>query len=210
MKTFGPRRSDSQFIKRLVAGIFVAVAVWAAGLIGFAGGLADKPADESRKTDAIVVLTGGSGRLDEGLRLLSEGKAERMFVSGVYRGMDVRMLLQIMKRDPSGLENLIGIGNATNTTGNAAETAEWLTNMNYTSIRLVTAGYHMPRSLLEFRHTMPGVQILAHPVFPEHVKVERWWAWPGTMVLVAGEYNKYLLAKLRHFTERLLGRGPSI
>ena len=75
------------------------------------------------KTDAIVVLTGGSGRLEEGLRLLSAGKATRMFVSGVYQGMDVLTLLQIKKRYPSGLENLIEIGNATNTTHNAIETA---------------------------------------------------------------------------------------
>ena len=62
------------------------------------------------------------------------------------------------------------------------------------SLRLVTASYHMPRSLLEFSRAMPEVHIIPHPVFPERVKQERWWAWPGTASLIVAEYQKYLLA----------------
>ena len=63
---------------------------------------------------SIVVLTGGSGRLDEGLDLLSRNFAKRLFVSGVYHGVDVERLVQISKREPEGLEPRIGIGDAIN------------------------------------------------------------------------------------------------
>jgi uncharacterized SAM-binding protein YcdF (DUF218 family) len=67
----------------------------------------------------------------------------------------------------------------------------------FKSIRLITAAYHMPRSLLEFHRAMPGVQVLPYPVFPHQVKQESWWRWPGTTNLLVREYNKYLVALLR-------------
>ena len=80
---------------------------------------------------------------------------------------------------------------------NAAETAAWVQDQGYLSLRLVTATYHMPRSLLEFRRTMPTVEIIAHPVFPETFKRANWWFWPGSASLVVTEYVKYLIAGLR-------------
>ena len=95
-------------------------------------------------------------------------------------------------------------GTFTNTAGNAIETTVWMKKHEYRSLRLVTAAYHMPRSLLEFGHAMPGVTLIPHPVFPEKVKQDYWWGWPGTASLMVGEYDKYLLAWLRHWVGRLL------
>ncbi len=202
------------FIKLFWAAGILAV-LWAAGLFKFAALVPDRVADTTTRTDGIVVLTGGSRRLGEGLELLSRGLAKKLFVSGVYRGVDVRKLLQIVKRNPRELETRISIGNATNTAGNALETTAWMAARNYNSLRLVTAAYHMPRSLLEFRHAMSSMTLVPHPVFPEYVKQARWWAWPGTASLMISEYNKYLLALSRHWigrllekTETLTGLGP--
>ena len=193
-----------------LAGV-AAAALWVAGLFQFASMVPGQVADPSTRTNAIVVLTGGSRRLGEGLELLSRGLAEKLFVSGVYRGVDVRELLQIVRRNPQELETRIGIGNATNTAENALETMVWMRTWKYRSLRLVTAAYHMPRSLLEFRHAMPAVTLVPHPVFPENVKQDRWWAWPGTGSLMIGEYNKFLLAWSRYWAGRILditGPGP--
>ena len=65
------------------------------------------------------------------------------------------------------------------------------------SLRLVTADYHMPRSLLEFRSAMPKIEIIANPVFPDRVRRESWWRSPGTASLLINEYDKYLVALLR-------------
>ena len=54
-------------------------------------------------------------------------------------------------------------------------------------ILLVTARYHMPRSLTEFRDVMPGVTVVPYQVDPE---ISRSW-WKSLRVLHS-EYAKYL------------------
>ena len=121
----------------------------------------------------------------------------------------MRELVQIVRRNPRELETRIGIGNATNTAENALETMVWMRAREYRSLRLVTAAYHMPRSLLEFRHAMPAVTLVPHPVFPENVKQDRWWVWPGTGSLMASEYNKFLFAWSRYWAGRIFDKtGP--
>lgn len=182
--------------------VLLAAGVWALGLKAFADAIPVSVADPDTETDAIVVLTGGSGRIDEGVELLMQGKARMLFVSGVYDGIDVRFLLETVRRDDTGVEDKVEIGNATDTIGNAAETAAWIRDKGFASLRLVTAAYHMPRSLLEFRAELPDIKIVPNPIFPEHVKT-KWWRWPGSAVLVIKEYNKFMLAWLRQQVKSL-------
>lgn len=171
-------------------------AVWIGGLIWFTTLV---PRDETinrTHTDAIVVLTGGTGRLDTGLQLLEEGFAGRLFVSGVAHGVDVAALLRVAQRRPDALACCIAVGYlADNTAGNARETADWVGRQKFRSIRLVTASYHMPRSLVEFRRAMPHIRIVPHPVFPPRFMQSEWWLWPGTAALLSSEFSKYLLAQ---------------
>ena len=74
----------------------------------------------------------------------------------------------------------------------------------YRSLRLVTGGYHMPRSLLEFSEALPEAEVVPHPVFPDRVKQASWWTRPGTAALIIGEYNKYLLTRLDHGWRELM------
>jgi uncharacterized SAM-binding protein YcdF (DUF218 family) len=201
MTGFQSQRRAGRLFRRLLVATLAALLIWTAGLFSFAGSIPKSIEDPARHTDSIIVLTGGSGRLEEGLNLLELNMAKRLFVSGVYQGVDVKTLFKMFQRNPWHLETRVGIGTATNTLGNATETAEWIAGKGFRSMRLVTASYHMPRSLLEFKHAMPNAQITAHPVFPAHVKVDDWWAWSGTAELIAGEYNKFLFAWLRQQTE---------
>ncbi|MBI1206068.1 MAG: YdcF family protein [Azospirillum sp.] len=186
----------------LVTGI--AAVAWAVGLIWFAETIPrEAPAPDSPEgqqiTDAIVVLTGGSERLSTGLELLGAGRAKKLFVSGVYHTVDVRELLLLSRQAPGELECCIELGYAADSTmGNAAETADWMAEENFTSLRLVTANYHMRRSLLEFRMALPRAEVLPHPVIPANVHLADWWQWPGTANLIVNEYNKYLIALGRH------------
>ncbi len=171
-----------------------------AGFLVFVAGLPDQVAEPARRTDAIVVLTGGSGRVSTGLRLLERGRADKLFVSGVYKGVDVSELLRVSQQAPRWLTCCVKLGYEAETTyGNAVESAAWVRGNNFGSVRLVTAAYHMPRSLLEFRRRMPEVTIVPHPVFPDHVKQDDWWRWPGSAHLLVGEYGKYMVARLRTF-----------
>lgn len=182
----------------LVAVLVGLAAAWSAGLVSYAGQIPRQVDDTDTPTDAIVVLTGGSERLTEGFRLLAGHRARELFISGVYQGVEVQELLGLSLEAPEELSCCVALGHAAgDTRGNAAETARWILERGYRSIRLVTADYHMPRSLFEFRRLMPEIEIIPHPVFPKNVKREEWWRYFGTTRLYAGEFSKYLLARLR-------------
>lgn len=186
--------------KRKIIGSLTALSIvaWVVGLIVFTMGIPSDAQTPQHKTNAVVVLTGGSLRLETGLKLLSDGVAEKLFVSGVHRGVDVTELLRVFRKTPGKLDCCIALGyQADDTVGNALETADWMRENNYTSLLLVTANYHMPRSLLEFHHAMPDIKIYPNPVSPEHVKIKDWYLWPGTTALIIGEYNKMLFAPIR-------------
>jgi uncharacterized SAM-binding protein YcdF (DUF218 family) len=159
---------------------------------------------EAASTDAIVVLTGGSLRLQSGIDLLREGKGRTLFVSGVDQRVSMNELLrQTGEAAPHWLGCCIVLGHqADNTAGNALETAQWMRHQGYHSLRLVTSWYHMPRSLLEFKRAMPDLEIIPHPVFSEQVRQQNWWAWRGTAALLIGEYGKYLVAVFLPFVDR--------
>lgn len=176
----------------------VLAVLWLGGLVWFARSIPGEVADAETKTDAIVVLTGGSLRVQSGLALLAAGKAQKLFISGVYHSTDVAALLHVSRQSPEHVACCIVLGHAAdNTLGNALETAQWMHSEGFHSLRLVTASYHMPRSLLEFSRAMPDIRIIPNPVFPEQVKQRRWWAFPGTAMLFLGEYVKYLAALVR-------------
>ncbi|MBT4888541.1 MAG: YdcF family protein [Rhodospirillales bacterium] len=200
------RRRSRRITGLILTALFVVVVGWCTGFYQFTqNSIPDHIDDNVTRTDAIVVLTGGSGRLDVGLDLLVRNFAHRLFVSGVYQGIDVNQLLKMFRENPGGLSSRVEIGNAIDTRGNAVETAVWAHERKIESVRLVTAAYHMPRSLLEFSYRMPGIQLIPHPVFPEHVK-EDWWLWPGTAWLMTKEYNKYVVVQITRQAMLLFGR----
>ena len=192
-------------MKRLAHALLVIVgiafAIWAIGLVRFAATLPGGVADDHTRTDAIVVLTGGSDRLATGLHLLEDDFAPRLLISGVAETVTTDRLLEqlAMQGFPADLRPRISLGRrATSTVQNAQETADWCREEGIRSIRLVTAAYHMKRSLLEFKQLMPGLQIVPHPVFPNAVKQGQWWKYPGTLLLMTREYTKFVIASLAH------------
>lgn len=204
-----PQRLRLLLAAALLAGAGLALA-WGWGLMRFADAIPSSVADPITPTDAIVVLTGGSERLTTGIDLLTRERAGRMFVSGVHPDVDRGAMVRGAGGVADNLIDRIETGHgARDTAGNARETADWMRGHGFSSLRLVTASYHMPRSLLEFSRALPEAIIIPHPVFPSHVKQARWWAWPGTAMLIIGEYNKYLWSAMRHGLVALLS-GASL
>ena len=66
--------------------------LWLAGLVWFAERVSHL-APQAGATDAIVVLTGGSERVAEGVALLAGGSARLLFVSGVPEGVTGEAIL---------------------------------------------------------------------------------------------------------------------
>jgi uncharacterized SAM-binding protein YcdF (DUF218 family) len=192
----------SFLLRRIVLCFLLCFAAWAAGLVWFIGQLPIEPSQDSRKADAVVVLTGGSARLDYGLQLLAEGKGDRLFISGVSERFTTDDILRhvstaLRQRLPA---QAIFLGHtAENTIGNAEETARWLQKNHCKTIRLVTANYHMPRSIREFEDAAPGITIIPAPVFPDDFAASQWWKHTDSRHLLLSEYHKYIASRLRHW-----------
>jgi uncharacterized SAM-binding protein YcdF (DUF218 family) len=166
-----------------------------AGLPLFLGAIEAAPADRTRPTDAIVVLTGGAERVRTGIELLEAGTAPLLFISGAAPGLSLAELARAHGRDPAALVGRVALGHAAATTvGNAAETAAWLRGQRVQnpSLRVVTAGYHMPRALVELERAMPEAELVPHPVTPAILAGDL--AWTRKARLWLGEYVKYGLA----------------
>jgi uncharacterized SAM-binding protein YcdF (DUF218 family) len=186
---------------RLAAALaFLFAAASFGGFLWFVHLVPARVADPDSATDAIVVLTGGSLRVESGLALLAAGKGKKLFVSGVYQGVDVGELLRVSRQSPESLECCIVLGHtAESTEGNALETAAFMRSEGFSSLRLVTASYHMPRSLLEFARAMPQIRIVPNPVFPDAVRDQEWWMRPQSWGLFAEEYVKFAAALARPY-----------
>ncbi len=166
--------------------------------------------DPSIPTDAIVVLTGGRLRLATGVQLLAAGAAKTLFISGVNQRVDRAELLRVLGPTAERETCCIVLGHdADDTFENARETARWMREKGYKSLRLVTGWYHMRRSRLEFERAMPGIAIVANPVFAAHLDPERWWSWHGAPLLIVGEYHKYLAAWMRPLLYAVLPPEPA-
>ena len=150
------------------------------------GGRPDMP------LDAIVVLTGGAERIQAGLDMLAAGDGARLYVSGAHQDV---VLADILKRRPDlppALAARIEIGYARDTAGNARETAEWAEANDVRSFALVTAYYHMPRSLILFHEADPKAMIWPVSVTPAGAGPESLLGSPRTVALILGEWMKYL------------------
>jgi uncharacterized SAM-binding protein YcdF (DUF218 family) len=165
------------------------------GFIVFANGIDRAQPEPRRPADGIAVLTGGVARIDQAMKLLADGKAKRVLITGVNRTTTVEELKQLASQGGQYFTCCVDIDKeARNTIDNATETSEWVALHHYGSIIVVTSNYHMPRALAELGRVMPGVTLIPYSVVDNNVHLDRWWTFPGTTKLLLSEYLKYLPA----------------
>ncbi len=176
--------------KLIVLSFFSIIGLWLVGLCLFAYTINHYPVDTKTHTQAIVVLTGGRNRISEAVKLLNQGLADKLFISGVEKNTSLQDISD--SQDISMPEKNVALEKkSTNTVENAIQTQAWLDKNHITSIRLVTSNYHLPRSIQEFQYQNPKLNIVPHPVFSDHVAKE-WWTKNRSFCLIASEYNKFL------------------
>lgn len=138
----------------LLRGIAALFSLWAIGFVVFAVTL--PPPAGLEKTDAIVVATGGQGRIDRGLVVLRAGAARQLLVTGVDPHVKAGEFAAEYGVEPRLMECCVTLGKAAeDTKGNAAETAQWMAQRKFTSLRLVTADWHMRRTAVELAAALP-------------------------------------------------------
>jgi uncharacterized SAM-binding protein YcdF (DUF218 family) len=188
-------------IAATIAGLLLLA--WLAGLVWFIR-LAETPAAPPPTADGIVVLTGGSHRIEQGLHLLAQHQAPLLLVSGVLPGTEAARLARAAGIDPAVVAGRVTLGqSAISTRGNALETVDWVQRHHLRSLIVVTAFYHMPRALAELRRALPATTLYASPVAPDPQSTR-------TLMLLASEYAKFLIVQLdipRGALDRRPGEG---
>jgi uncharacterized SAM-binding protein YcdF (DUF218 family) len=183
------------------------------GFIVFATGIEHDQQTPQQKADGIAVLTGGVARIDRAMKLLAQGNAKRVLITGVNRTTTTEELKDLASQGDQYFACCVDIDKeARNTIDNATETSEWVALHKYTSIIVVTSNYHMPRAFAELARVMPGVTLIPYAVVDNNVHLDRWWTYPGTTKLLLSEYLKYLPALGRlgatNLLRALLPSGP--
>lgn len=168
------------------------------GFIVFATSIMRDTQADAPPADGIVVLTGGDSRIREGARLLRQESAERLLITGVNRRTSRKDLLRLSGLSARQFDCCVDIGyRALDTVGNADETRTWARERGFKRLIVVTASYHMPRSLAELSLEMPDLVLVPHPVKPKSFRAQAWWLDPKMTRVLAAEYLKYLPAALR-------------
>jgi uncharacterized SAM-binding protein YcdF (DUF218 family) len=196
------RKRSSLFPLLLALGAAVLV-VYAVGFSAFVATLPEPHAGTTAKADAIVALTGEGGRLAPAVTLLEKGNGQRLLITGVNKLLSKRSLKALL-HGGQAFDCCADLGFAAlDTRGNAAEAARWAQAHRYGSLIVVTANYHMPRSLVEFAAAMPGVKLVPYPVAADPLNMLSW----GNARRLHGEYVKYLASTLRVSVTGALARG---
>lgn len=130
--------------------------IWLAGFVWFAFQL-PQPAPVRETTDVIVVPTGGVGRIDRGVELLRRGAAKQLLVTGVDAEVKPAEFAAEYELSAQEMDCCVKLGfSALDTRGNARETAQWIREGKYLSLRLVTSDWHMRRAAAELDPVLPA------------------------------------------------------
>ncbi|MFC3050455.1 YdcF family protein [Kordiimonas pumila] len=163
-------------------GLYLLIA-WVLGFGFFMTQLPDIVPEDGLSADAIVVLTGGAGRLETGARLMEKRAAKRMLISGVHPDVTLNELPAISGVSPDIFACCVDLDYiADSTFNNAREAAVWARQNDYKKLVIVTSDYHMPRSMSVFRRAMPEMDMVAFPVKTK-----------TSPLGIAKEYTKYLI-----------------
>ncbi|HEX6603609.1 MAG TPA: YdcF family protein [Sphingomicrobium sp.] len=161
--------------------------IYALGFVFFALTLGGPAAGDAPPTDAAVVLTGASGRIEHAVDVLRAGKARRLLVAGADPLVTKADIARRIKGSTALVKCCLDLGSeSVDTRSNAEEAGRWLAQHRFRSVRLITSDWHMRRARYEF-HKVLGRR---YEIVTDAVRTE-----PSFLTLF-GEYNKYVLRRL--------------
>lgn len=149
----------------------------------------------AQKSDAIVVLAGGKGRVEEGVRLFRAHRSEYLIFVGVDPSVRVSDLYRPKHGDPS-TDNVILEKSSRNTLENSIFGRDVIVRSGVHSVLLITSRYHLKRASILFRNSLPkNITIIPYPVDSVNLK-ESWWSHGGSFQLLFREFYKYCMFRM--------------
>ena len=175
------------------------------GLVKFKESILSTIKYASKNSSNIVILTGGTNRIKNGLKIIDQFEKSSPFkskilVSGTGKGFTKISLEKILSFDLDFdlIECCIELDSiSTNTYSNAYQTLMWVRKNDISEFILITSNYHMPRAYLEFKNRMPNLKIFTYPITPEKHDINLWLSSFQTFYLIFTEYCKFLFASIR-------------
>lgn len=177
--------------------LFFILTFLSVGFVSYFSALARYDQVEITSVDAAIVLTGGPDRLTDAARLLSTGVTKHLLISGVGGRADLDDLVRVAPSLAPYSSCCVDLGHqAQNTRGNAEEAALWARDKNYKSLAIVTAGFHLPRAMLEVRALLPDRTLYPYRAgLP--IREQLFYGRFSTLYAIALEPIKYMAALVR-------------
>ena len=161
--------------------------VYALGFLLFGVSLADPAPAATPKVDALIAITGGSGRIEHAVDVLRSGGGKRLLIAGADPSVTKDDIVRRLHGDRKLIDCCVDLGSeSVDTRSNAEEARRWLARRDYKSARLITSDWHMRRAAYEFDRQLEGTATIT----PDAVKSD-----PNFMTLFT-EYNKYVLRRM--------------
>ena len=185
--------------------VVILVGLQFGGLLRYLDMVSKPSAPIVEKADGIVVLTGGENRIRVAVALLSEGKAERLLLTGVNTSLSEESLKKVLNVDEALFNCCIIVDRmARDTIGNALATKKWAEQIKAKSLVIVTGAFHMPRALKELRHAIQDVAFIEAPV---NVPSDNgWWRDSSRLRDMLREYAKLLFVSGRDYVNEWTGK----
>ena len=118
----------------------------------------------SKHNSAIIVLTGGKGRIQKGIDLYKNDHGTFLFISGVFHDSELEIKQQIERQVFNNSCCVVYDKNARNTFENAFEVKNWLVhNPEIDNLILVSSYYHLPISFIIFNNIIGEKKIFLSP-----------------------------------------------
>jgi uncharacterized SAM-binding protein YcdF (DUF218 family) len=201
-----PSARAGRLLRAALLGVAVssmtAVLALAIGFFVFVESLERLERRPAERADGIVALTGGAQRIGDAIDLLAQGYARRLLISGVNERTSREEIARLNPGQRRLVECCVDLDyRARNTIGNAIETRRWTERNGFRSLIVVTSAYHMPRTLDELDHAMPNLRKIPHSVVTPNLDPAAWWHDPATARILASEYVKFLVMRVRRLLE---------
>jgi uncharacterized SAM-binding protein YcdF (DUF218 family) len=132
--------------------------------------------DKRQEADCGIVLTGGQGRIREGIDLLANKSIRKLVISGVNPSSQFKQIFPMWVYYPEVEEADVILEKRSETTfGNAIQSLPLVELLSCQDVLLITSKLHMHRTLKTFKKVYPKtIEIKIHPLAGSRDPVSSW------------------------------------